>query len=402
MRNEHHLDIPASQELNGVSIFVKKEEDHMVIPKVNLLRSFFTVVSLAALIISPIACGGGGGGSSAVTTYDGNTDPAVVDSTTATPLAQSGLRSASAGFPVVQVFFMEEPGAAPAAAPLAAQPLALGPGTTVLMPIPSDVVIYGADLGGGGTLTLAGTVSLWVEDLSAGGMTWTVTDATMNGSVTFDEYYNGSDGPEITGTVTVTDTTVIFSNSPVEYSMVTQDFLGDPGFPMFTDVAITFSSLNVGTGVDSYSLGEGDMEFTLDSSFVDLVIISLTAEDDDESYKIEDGQVYVSFGPSGEDITIDGYVGDYATVYHSTLGKFYFYADFTEEDPPGDITTGYFEVSEDGVSADAQFYVDYTLIDGTYYNAYMDLGSGWEMIEKGYLLDWEFIPDPSAPTLPPT
>jgi len=34
----------------------------MFIPRVSLMRSFFIVVSLAALIISPIACGGGGGG----------------------------------------------------------------------------------------------------------------------------------------------------------------------------------------------------------------------------------------------------------------------------------------------------------------------------------------------------
>ena len=348
------------------------------------------------LLLASIGCGGGGS-SSAVTTYDGNTDPAVADSTTATPLAQAGLDASSAGFPVVQAFFMEEPVAAPVAAPLAPG----YDGTYVIMQIPSDAIIDGADLGGGGgTMTLAGSILMWVEDRSAGGATWTIANATMNGSITFNGYYNGMGSTEeqLTGTVSVSDTSVVFSNDPVEIPLadIGPAIVNYIDFPIFTDVAITFTHLTVGTGADSYSLGEGDMEITLGVGYVDVIVNSLAAEGGGESVKLEDSQVYVLFGPGGADITIEGDVDYYATVYHSTLGKFYFHAAIIEDDTVGDIVSGSLEVSEDGIVED--FYFDLALdsADRTFYNSFT---FGGTLVEKGWLDDWEFIPDAGAPDI---
>jgi len=359
-------------------------------------------IVLLGLMIVQIGCGGGGSSSDSVN-YNGSNDPAVADSTTATPLAQTGLNASSAGFPVVQAFFMEDPGAEP----VSVQPLADYAGTDVTLQIPSDAVFDGADMGGGeGTMKLAGSLLLWVEDRSAGGMTWTIANATMNGSITFNGYYNGMGSVEeqLAGTVAVTDTSVIFSNDPVEFPLTDLGpaIVNYLDLPTFTDIAVTFTDLTVGTGADSYSLGEGDLEISLGSSGVDVVINSLTAEGGGESYKIEDGHINVSFTLDGDDIVIDGSASDYMTVYHSTLGMFYFYASFIEDDQVGDITSGIFEISEDGLVADVLFHVSYNPTDLTYYNSFMDLGSGWEIIEKGYLLDWEFTPDPTAPDVPPT
>lgn len=361
------------------------------------LTTTLSILMVLAMAFSFIACGGGG--SSSVLTYDGNTDPAVADSTTATPLAQAGLNSAAAGFPVVQAFFMEEPGAEPAAA----QPLVAYDGTFVTIQIPSDAVIDGAYLGGDGTMTLAGTVTMWVQEVSAGAVTWTVTDAVMNGTVTFDGYYNGAGSVEeqLTGTVTVTDTDIVFSNDPVEFPLADigsiQDYID---FPIFTDVAITFTHLTVGTGADSYSLGEGDLEFALGEFDVEVYINTLTVSFGGETYKIVDGLIYVAFGPDGVDIMIGGIDidSDYATVYHPTLGMFYFYASFFEDDLVGDITSGNFEISEDGSTSIAEFIVEYDEeIWGTYYNLLVDGEDN--PVEKGYLLDWEFIPDPAVPDI---
>jgi hypothetical protein len=374
------------------------------IMKMNTKKSI-TLMAAFVLLLASVGCGGGGGDS---VTYNGNTDPAVADSTTATPLAQAGLNASSAGFPVVQAFFTQEPGAESSAASLAAQPLVAYDGTYVTVQIPSGAVIDGAAMGGGdGTMTLAGTITMWVEDRSAGGTTWTIStstaNATMNGTVKFNGYYNGIGGPEemITGTVTVADTSLEFSNAPIEFpsadiGSVLEDYVE---LPIFTDIAITFTHLTVGTGSDSYSLGEGDMEFTLAPPYIDLNIYSLTAEGGGESYHLEDTNVYVEFISDGDDITVQGIESDYATVFHPTLGQFYFYAELTEEDPPGDITSGYLEISEDGVDSKFRFYVDYDDIYGTYYNSFTDGGGGDVLVEKGYLTDWEFIPNAGAPDI---
>ena len=74
--------------------------------KTNAFRIFILMTALAALAL-PFGCGGGGSGSGSVT-YDGNTDPAVADSTTSTALAQSALNAIGSVFPTVQVLFPGE------------------------------------------------------------------------------------------------------------------------------------------------------------------------------------------------------------------------------------------------------------------------------------------------------
>ena len=96
------------------------------------------VLGLAFLFM---ACGGSGGGSSV--TYNGSTDPAVADSTTAPTLAEYGIGSVEAGFPLASPFAAQPPEMMPGS--LAAQPLAAAYQTTVTISVPSEAVINGID-----------------------------------------------------------------------------------------------------------------------------------------------------------------------------------------------------------------------------------------------------------------
>lgn len=354
-------------------------------------RKFVTILAVAAFSASLLmACGGSDGAATlGAVTYDGSTDPAVADSTTATPITQNALDSVASGFPVVQSLFMSDPGSA---SPAVAQAVYAYTGTYV-MPIPAEAIVYG-DMG---TMLPTGNLTLHVGS-DTNGDTWTVLTTTMNGTMVFDGFTNETDGETVTGAVGVTNANIMWSNDPVIYSVSEQDFTGDPGMFFITYANLTFSNLTVDAGTaDAYSLGGGDLEVSLFSDNADVTINMLTVEHDGETSKVEDTNVNVFFmsNPDGDQITISGIDADYGVVYDSTYGWIYFSANLTEERPPDAVTGGYIELSTDGVDPDAYYYLDHNLTYGTYYNLYVSD----TLVEKGYWVDWEMTPDPNAPTI---
>jgi len=355
------------------------------------VSKIFVLMALLATLTLAFACGGGGGGSDTVA-YNGNTDPAIADSTTSTPLAQSALNGVGSVFPTVQILFAGDPGGEFAS--LAVEPLVAFFYTFVTIPIPSEAVIDGADFGGEGTVTLAGTLTLELHSLSGIADTWTVIGSEMAGRFIFDGYTNGEGGQTVTGTMFVGHGNFDFSNSPVDFSMAAQDFLDDPGFPVFDYIEYTFNSLIVTDGEDSCQVGDGEFIIDMGEGLI-LEIYKVTVAGDGETLKIEDTTVEIVFG-DGDIITISGLGEDtYGTFYDHTLGWIYFNADFIEEDPPGDVTSGYMELSTDGVGPDSYFYIQYNVDDGSYYNLYVSDS----LVEKGWWVNWELTPDPAAPTI---
>jgi hypothetical protein len=339
-----------------------------------------------------MACGGSDStGTLGGVTYDGNTAPAVADSTTATSLVQTALDSVSSGFPVVQSLFMSDPGSNPAAVPQAEFTYT----ETFVMPIPAEAIVYGMD----GTMTPSGNLTLLVGSDTMGD-TWTVVQTTMNGNMVFDGFTNEPGGETVTGSVSVTNANIIWPDGPVVYSVSEQDFTGDPGMFVITYANLTFSNVTVDAGTaDAYSLGGGDLEVSMGVDSVDVTINTLTVEHDGETSKVEDTNVNVVFtsDPEGDAITISGIDAKYGVVYDATHGWIYFSATLTEERPPDAVTYGYIELSTDGVDPDAYYYIDYNPTDGTHYNLYV----GGTLVEKGYWVDWEMTPDPNAPDIIP-
>jgi len=368
--------------------------------KARRLVTFLAVAAFSASLL--MACGGSDSAGPSGVVYDGNTSPAVADSTTATGLTQTALDSVASGFPVVQSLFMGGQPAQPAAhATIAAQPLAMAYTTTVTMVIPAEAVVDGYV----GTMQPTGTLTMIVGSDTFPSDLWTVVQTTMNGNMVFSGFSNEQDGQTVTGTTGISNANIEWPEGPVTYSVSAQDFTGDPGMFVVTFANVTFSSITVDAGTaDAYTLGEGDLEVILEPSGVEVVITSLTVNHDGHVSKVEDTHLTVEFtsNPGGEVdvITIDGVDAAYGVVYDEVLGKFYFYANLYEEHTPGTVTNGEITLSTDGVDASAYYYIDYNSTDGSYYNLYIPvIGDTDVLVEKGWWLDWEMVPDPLAPLI---
>lgn len=381
---------------------------------------FITILTAAlGLAFLFMACGGSGGGSSV--TYNGSTDPANADSTTAPTLAEYGIGIVEAGFPLVTPFVTPPSGGAPAS--LSAQPLVAYAFTmTVILPVPDEAIIYGDEYGpmGSGTADINGTLTMLVgNSVSALADTWYVVNGKLDGSLDFDGFRT-EEGPDISGTATVPYASFYF-DGPAEFSASAGNFTDTPDNPgtiVWQEVEMTFTNITVSDEGESWSLGEGDwyMEISPGSS-VSLDIYSQTVEYDGSTYKLEDTNLFVQFNesvpvaleaavpladPSQTTFYITGIGEDCGIFYHPVLGVIYFSGELTEEDPPGDITGGelnFFDAVTEGTSL---FYIyfgydyDYLPDGATVYELNMDTE---EYFEIGYFIDGTFIEDPSAPSL---
>jgi hypothetical protein len=362
------------------------------------------------------ACGGGGGGGDVA--YDGSTDPAVADSTTAAVLAEYGMGMIQAGFPLAQPFVAPPPGLRNAS--LSAQPLAWGAETTVTVPVPSEAVIEGSEYseGGTGTAELNGTMTLYLGAESAESDTWYVIQGELEGSIVFDDF-STEEGPSMTGTVTVPSGTFFMAGSGI-FSISEGTFPDDPGLPVWTEVEMTFSNLTVSEGSESWSLGEGDWFLENEpGSGASLDIYSMTVEYDSSTYKLEDTKVTVEFSSepaslpaeplapapvSQTHINVSGTgEAENGTFYHPELGRIYFSGDIYETDPPDDITDGHLEFYDAAADGDTLFDVYFGYDDGsnlyapaTVYNIFM---STEKYSERGYFIDGTFIQSDLAPWL---
>lgn len=302
------------------------------------------VLGLAFLFM---ACGGSGGGDSV--TYEGSTDPAVADSTTAPTLAEYGIGVLEAGFPLATPFVVPPQGMMPVS--LSAQPLAWAAETTVTIPVPAEAVYAGSDYDskyGTGTADINGTMTLYLGADSAAANTWEILYGELDGSIVFDDFSIG-DEPSLTGTVTVPYGQFMFTGDAI-FLVSTMSIPDDPGFLLWELLEMTFTSISVSEGSESWSLGEGDwyMEVSPGSS-VSLDIYSMTVEYDGSTYKLEDTNLYVEFNesaptaleaavplavPSQTTFYITGIGEDCGIFYHPVLGVIYFSGELTESEPP--------------------------------------------------------------------
>jgi hypothetical protein len=356
------------------------------------MKTTFCLLTAFAMAFSFMACGGGGGGSDAVT-YGGNSDPAVADTTTTVPLAQSGLRAVTGLFPTVQVLFPGGEEAAPAAASLSAEPLAEYFYTNVAVAIPSDAVIDGIDFGGEGTVQLAGTLTLELYSTSAVANTWMIDGAEMAGQFIFDGYSNETGGWTVTGTMDVSLGYLEFSNPEAEFYMDNPS-LDNVGYPMFSYIEYTFDSLTVADGEDSYQVGDADLVLEMGEGIL-LTVNKATVSGDGEEYKIVDTTLEVA-SADGDTIYIYGLdEAFFGTIYDFTHGWIYFNAEISEASSEMDWVYGTIELSTDGETTDATIYLDYDEELDSYYNAFI----GAVEIGRGWWVDWELIPDAGAPTI---
>ncbi len=376
-----------------------------------------TILIMIALMFTFIlfACGGGGSDS---LTYDGSTDPAVADSTTAAVLAEYSMGMIEAGFPLATPFVTPPPGLMMKS--LAAEPLVASALTTVTIPVPGDAIIYGADYSeaGTGTADLNGTLTLFLGAESADAATWDIIDGEIDGSIVF-AGVRTDDGPTLSGRVTVPYGAFFFVDDG-QINILSGEFTEDPGPPVWTEVEMTFSNLTVSEGDESWSLGEGDWYLqNAPGSEASLDIYSMTVEYDSSTYKLEETNVTVGFSsgepealaaeslaePSSQtQISVSGTdETDNGTFYHPELGVIYFSGDIYETDPPDDITSGHLEFYDAAVDGDAQFdvffsydYSDNIYAPATFYNIFMST----EMYsERGYFIDGSFVQSDLAPWL---
>lgn len=376
-----------------------------------------SVPAVIGLMFLFMACGSGGGGD---VTYDGSTDPAVADSTNATVLAEYGMGSLEAGFPLADPFVIPPPGLMSRG--LAAEPLVADFTTTVTIDVPSEAVYYGSDYDskeGSGTADINGTMELFLgNNIAADANTWFIIEGELDGSIVFDDFSTGG-GPALTGTVTVPYGVFEFSGD-ADFLMSTMEIAGDPGFPVWQELEMTFADLGVSDDGDSWSLGEGDwvMSITTGSS-VDLEINSMTVEYDGQTYKVEDTSLSVGFGelePDAlsapavptligieyTDISISGIDYKAGTFFHPDLGEFQMAGNLREEDPPEDIVEGSLTFYNTMGATQYRIYFDYDestnmYAPATYYNLEMVV-SMYE--ERGYYIDGTFIPSDLAPIIP--
>jgi hypothetical protein len=380
--------------------------------KRNQVLVSLTVVS--GLLFLFMACGGGGGGGGDVS-YEGSTDPAVADSTNATILAEYGLGMVEAGFPLGGAF-VTPPAMGPVS--LSAQPLAATFTTTVTMDIPPDAGYYGSyynEVYGTGTARIEGSMTMLVgNDIAADADTWFVIEVEFDGSITFDDFRT-DDGPDISGTVTIPYGLFTFSGI-AEYSMSQGEFLDDPGLPIWEEVELTFSKITVSDDGETWYLGEGEWILSIEpGSSASLDIISMTVKYAGKTYKLETTRVIVTFSETiplaaaepeiiiieETDIVITGIDYKAGTLYHPDLGYMEFGGNLHEEDPPGDIISGYlvFHQSPSTVAFNIYFGYDGSInmyAPATFYNLYMNTE---EYAERGYFIDGEFIPSDLAPII---
>ena len=363
-------------------------------------RSWFLVLVVVVFTFSLMACGGSdsddSGGNPA--TYEGSTDPATADSTTAAALAEYGMGVIDAGFPLAEVFVLSqvELGGEPLS------PMAPIPGyweTVVTVPVPDEAVYYGADFEGGGTLEINGTMTLALYNTtSAVADTWYIDEVELDGEIVFDEFNFDLDDPSLTGTVTIPYGLFEFSNDDVPFILSQGNFDDDPGFPLWYEVEMTFTELELSEDGDSWTLGEGDwyIEY-LPETGVSLDIFSMTVGYEGKAYKLEDTNVTVLFGEGEETILVAGTEdNDNGAFYHYDLGKIWFSGFVVESESVDAITDGsitFYDAANEGT---ALFFVDfaYDELEGeTAYHLYMNEGS---FEEYGYFIDGSFEPDPGA------
>ena len=124
------------------------------------IRAFISITAVITLAFMFMACGGSSSGGDDIV-YEGSTDPAVADSTTAPTLAEYGIGSVEAGFPLVAPFAAQPPEMMPAS--LAAQPMFAMHITTVTIALPPEASYYGSDYDseyGTGIAELGGMLTL--------------------------------------------------------------------------------------------------------------------------------------------------------------------------------------------------------------------------------------------------
>lgn len=381
-------------------------------------RNSALILSAVVLMFSLMACGGGDGGSDALT-YDGSTDPAVADSTTAAILAEFGMGAIEAGFPLTQMFVVPPPELEPLATPNIVIPAFT---TQVTQTVPEEAVWDGADygMGGAGTADMNGTMTLFLFNfISANADTWWVDRIELDGSIVFDGFSVDEDEPTLSGKVTVISSTFRLSNYDIPFILSSGNFDDDPGFPVWEEAAMTFTDIDLEQGDESWALGEGDWYLQNVPGFSSsLDINSMTVGYEGQTYKIENTNVMVTFEeemvvtalePQEIEtettyIEIGGTAGaDNGAFYHPELGLIYFSGEITEEDPPGDIVGDYLEFFDAEVEGDILFgvYFGYddsvnTYAPATFYNLYM---STEKYSERGYVIDGSFIQSDLAPLL---
>ena len=378
----------------------------------------FVTVSLGLMFLF-MACGGSSGGGGDVV-YEGSTDPAVADSTNATVLAEYGIGSLEAGFPLAGPFVTPPPEKVRV---LSAEPLIPYWETTVTVDVPSEAVYYGNDYDskyGSGTADIDGSMTMVLgNNTAADANTWYIVEVELDGSIYFDDFCTG-DQPAITGRVTIPYGLFTFSGNAA-FLLSTMEIPDDPGFPIWEEVLMTFTKISVTDGEESWSLGEGEWEMTLFAgSWVDLDIISMTVGYQGDTFKLEDTNLYVEMNDDppqpaalrvravpafmGTEYTIINISGiDYkaGTFYHPDLGVIEFAGNLLESDPPGDLVEGNLTFYSTMGATLYNIWFDYDDDDdniydpATYYRLDID-----EYTERGYFIDGSFIPTDLAPLIP--
>ena len=362
---------------------------------------------VSGLMFLFIACGGSSGDNSV--TYSGSTDPAIADSTTAIILAEYGMGTLEAGFPLAGPFITPPPGMLMVG--LSAQPLEAAFTTTVTIDVPPQAVYFGSDYDskyGTGTADINGSMTMLLgNNISADADTWFIVESELDGSIVFDGF-RADDGPTVTGTVTVPYGLFEFSGD-ANFLMSTMSIPDDPGYPVWQELEMTFKRISVSDGSESWSLGEGDWIMSIvPGSSVNLDIYSLTVKYQDKTYKLEDTRLGVAFSEitplilttERTDITILGIDYKAGTFFHHDLGEILFGGTLREENPPGDIVQGDLTFYTILGATLYNIYFGYDYVQGsmapaTFYNLYI----GLDYFEKGYYIDGSFIEDATAPDI---
>lgn len=380
-----------------------------MVKRFQFITVLTAVLGLAFLFM---ACGSSGGGGGDVA-YEGSTDPAVADSTTAATLAEYGIGVLEAGFPLVTPFVTPPFEAGPVS--LVVMP-AYDFTMTVVLPVPDGAVISGDEYSpmGAGTADLDGTLTMLVgNSVSAMADTWYVMSGELDGSLDFDGFRT-EEGPAISGKATVPYASFYF-DGPAEFSASEGNFTDTPDNPgtiVWQEVEMTFTSITVSDEGDSWTLGEGDWSMEISPGIsVDLDINSQTVEYDGSTYKLEDTNLYVEFngstptalaavvplvGPSETAFYISGIGESNGTFYHPELGVIYFSGVILEAE--GEITgngVAFFDGVDDEVST-RLFDVDFAYDDGQGSTAYWINVDSEGYDEFGYFVDGTFMPDASA------
>jgi hypothetical protein len=360
-------------------------------------------VSLFSLALLAGCLGGGGGGSSSFN-YNGNTNPAVADSTQVIGFAQGVYQSTFLAGAVGQFFMNEDEGDS-----LSAVPQICAAGTqTVAFPIPSNAVIDGTEFGGSGTLTFSGT--LYLDLICPVGTEWLIDDTNMVGQLAFDGFaFDDDGGPALDGTINVSESSLFFSNLP-NFDDSIMDFVpSEMGDIIWNTASLDFDQLTISFGSDSFTMGEADWEIDrTDDPDLWLKVYSLAVDTTDGPARLEDTGIalftgsYMPFGsPSPTpidyvDIYLNGTDSQWGTFYHGEYGYLYFRTEgnLREEDPPNDLVDGNVLFSEDASTPimDVEFGYDEGY-GSSYYILWFDGG----LVGSGHVVDGIFDDTVPAP-----